>query len=81
MKTLAQFKKEIGVEQIEFEKNPETGTQQCEIGNILILMRKDVDTKKPLYVGMITKNKKGEVVPEGTVFAVFNSKLVKGDTI
>lgn len=81
MKSLEQFKKELNVTEIKFVKNPETGTQQVEIEGKLILMRKDVDTKKPLFVGMITKNKNGEPVPPGTAYAVFNSKLVEGDTI
>ncbi len=81
MKALAEFKKELGVEQITFLKNEKSGTQHVEINGKLLIMRKDVDKTKPLFVGMITKDKDGNPVPEGKAYAIFNSNAVTGDTI
>lgn len=79
MKTLEQFKKELGIEgNIQMMKTKK-GRQFAKIGEITIMVsaNPDFDKKKPLYVTEVEKDSKGNKLEN--VYAICNSSLTKGD--
>ena len=72
MKTLAEFKKELGVTEIVFSKSPKTGRMFTTVGVTEIIVATNFDAKKPAYV--LYNADKGFNV-------VCNSSLVEGITL
>ena len=72
MKTIAQFKADLGVETINFMKSAKTGREFTTIGDKNIILSSKVDKSKPLFAFYNeTKN----------FYVVCNSSLVVGSTI
>lgn len=78
MKTLEQFKKDLGIENIQMMKTKK-GRQFAKIGEITIMVsaNPDFDAKAPLYVTEVEKDSKGNKLEN--VYAICNSSLTKGD--
>ena len=79
MKTLEQFKAEIGVTDIKLMKN-KTGRRMAFLGDSLLLLSKDCDTKKQIYVKQITEDKDKNPITESVVVG-FNTNLEEAGTI
>ncbi len=76
MKTLQQFKSELGIDSIPFMKSSKTGREFCTIKagaeSIDIIIGKDTDVKKELFI-FFNEDKE--------IFIVCNSTLKKGVTL
>lgn len=75
MKTLEQFKSELGVDSIQFLKN-EDGRQYAKIGNVTVLISPKFDMDKPKFVTPIGRDKNGNKLEN--VYSVCNTSLVNG---
>lgn len=75
MKTLAQFKSELGVDSIQFLKN-ESGRQYAEVGKVKLFISPKLDMNKPMFVTIIEKDKNGNKLEN--VYSVCNTSLVNG---
>ena len=82
MKTIEQFKAEIGVTDIKLDVN-EQGRKMKFITykdkdnnskKLLLLVSNTCDMEKPLYVNQITEDKAGNPITD-EVYVVFNTKL------
>ncbi len=78
MLTLNAFKKQLGVEKLEFMKSERTGQQFLTVGTQKIFISKKADLKKPLFV--ICND--GIMIPElkGTWW-IANSAVSVGETL
>lgn len=76
MKTLEQFKRELGIDSIPFMKSSKTGREFCTIKadgvEIDIIIGKEFDSKKDAFI-FFNENK--------GIFIVCNSTMVKGRTL
>lgn len=75
MKTLAQFKSELGVDSIQFLKN-ESGRQFATIGKVTLVISPKLDMKKPMFVTAIEKDKNGNKLEN--VYSVCNTSVENG---
>ncbi len=71
METLLAFKKRQGVEKIQFYKGD--GKEFANIGNAVVIISPKFDAKLEAFVAEVTKDKLGNAIPAGTVYAVCNS--------
>ena len=75
MITLQNFKKELGVEQLEFLQGK--GRAFCNVGRKCVVIGKTTDLNKPLFVIEMTQNVDGvEIAPE-TAYVIVNNENVK----
>lgn len=81
MQTLAQFKKELGVETIEFMKSNKTGTQFTTVRAKNIIISRKADVSKPLYVTMMTRTADGEEIAPETAYVIHNAGAEVGTTL
>lgn len=75
MKTLEQFKKELGIERIQMLKS-EKGREFAKIGDITIVVSHKYDGAKPAFVVVVEKDKDGNKLDN--VYAICNSTLTEG---
>ena len=80
MKTLAQFKKELGVDSISFVKSVEKDRTFATIKNTTIIVSKTFDSSKPAFVVPTADKDTGEIYPN--TFTICNSeKVVMSDLV
>jgi len=79
MKTFAEFKAEIGVQNIDLKVN-DKGREMAWIKDTLLLVAKTCDFDKDVYVNQLTKDKHGNEIKE-KVFVAFNTTLKASRTV
>lgn len=80
MRTLQEFKAEIGITEIKLAENAKGRKMALLPKGILLLVSSKCDMSKPMYVNQITKDAAGNPITD-EVYVVFNTNLKEAGTI